>query len=1005
MAELIKKTDTLNEGREKLNDAITDAEAAKVVSGQADDKASEALAKSESTQTQLDTIVIEGDSSVEAAQARVTAEGTAYGTLKERLDAENSSVTSQLAQTAVDLEIKKMDRDTRDISVSQINKNLGKIDQTYLSDELLQQIAGDAPIHAVPADGGVATKKLADNAVTYDKQDVLKADLGENLFSGVYHKRWIDSTTGSYGVNEQTSLAIIPIENGKIYQVTTRGTHDRFVVSLLNDVANFNGTADVRYAAISTTGNNSFRFRNNDNYSFLAVGVSASNEEPDLSVICLNSKVLLNEVNKQDLSKKYVNKYMNYLTGKILEEDSDRGIITQVLRGSTITIETLGEHDRFAIGGFNHQENTAGVIYKGSGDGVSSGYENYTFINNDYDFIIINISSNGLFKPPVNMTESLPKSIEISQEEKTIKSERLENYSIHYKKQNFIRSESKGFKNDVTLSKGISVIELLDKYENKWVNYNTGKLMDVSTPRSIVCEIPKNSEIKIETFGYHDRFTVTLMNNSISGSLGEVIFAGPNSDGTSSGNETFTFKNTNHSIVVIGISSSSIRPWARLTIEEDDIQLATMEDLKTHNTSEVDTGITNVTETYPVLFGVKMSNSHDVAASIADNPRPIGWLYYTPTYPYKLIYANGTPDNMKFLCYWDESVTWDGISSPEKYRPFITKDGDIIFVWRGDLLGLMSDHPDSRQNPIIYPSGDWDNPIEIDLGTGLKPTSWLQNCGADYIYNRDVFLFAEYTRPHHKTTNVWRVTKPFTDPSNWEVVQSFELSGSNQTGMKHCHTAQYDTFSGRTYVTTGDDDSASKILVSHDYGLTWEVVFEGNRRYARVLNFVFIEEGAYWANDDGNHGFFFAPRDINGVVDFTQITELYDLNGYPPSYVNVLINDPYGILILHRWDGVVADSTLGVHFWDIKTSTMHVIKEINPVDPNDVYGFRVEAINFYQARGDDSIVAGFANPFNNMDLLNNYGTSNETRINNLVMKVLRDGTGFDLKVSAISDRS
>src|SRR5690606_28364892 len=98
MADLIKRTDTLNQGREKLNTAITDAETAKVVSEQADDKATQALAKSESTQTQLDTIVIDGDSSVEAAQARVSTTGTAYGTLKQRLDTEYEEVTSQLAQ-------------------------------------------------------------------------------------------------------------------------------------------------------------------------------------------------------------------------------------------------------------------------------------------------------------------------------------------------------------------------------------------------------------------------------------------------------------------------------------------------------------------------------------------------------------------------------------------------------------------------------------------------------------------------------------------------------------------------------------------------------------------------------------------------------------------------------------------------------------------------------------------------------------------------------------------
>ncbi len=99
MAELIKKTDNLNQGREKLNEAIKDAETAKGTSAQADDKATEALAKSESTQTQLDTIVIEGDSSVEAAQARVDERGESHTTLKARIDDGFTSVKTQLAET------------------------------------------------------------------------------------------------------------------------------------------------------------------------------------------------------------------------------------------------------------------------------------------------------------------------------------------------------------------------------------------------------------------------------------------------------------------------------------------------------------------------------------------------------------------------------------------------------------------------------------------------------------------------------------------------------------------------------------------------------------------------------------------------------------------------------------------------------------------------------------------------------------------------------------------
>lgn len=101
--EHINKTDTLNEGREKLNAAIDGANAADVTSKAADTKATQALANSESTQTQLDTIVIDGDSSVEAAQARVDEKGVPHTTLKARIDDGFEKTSQQLAENTKDI--------------------------------------------------------------------------------------------------------------------------------------------------------------------------------------------------------------------------------------------------------------------------------------------------------------------------------------------------------------------------------------------------------------------------------------------------------------------------------------------------------------------------------------------------------------------------------------------------------------------------------------------------------------------------------------------------------------------------------------------------------------------------------------------------------------------------------------------------------------------------------------------------------------------------------------
>jgi hypothetical protein len=77
------------------------ADSAKADSEKALRSANYAKTKAESVQAQFNQVVIEGDSSVEAAQARVGADGTVYETLKERLDSELTH-TNQLFETTND---------------------------------------------------------------------------------------------------------------------------------------------------------------------------------------------------------------------------------------------------------------------------------------------------------------------------------------------------------------------------------------------------------------------------------------------------------------------------------------------------------------------------------------------------------------------------------------------------------------------------------------------------------------------------------------------------------------------------------------------------------------------------------------------------------------------------------------------------------------------------------------------------------------------------------------
>lgn len=74
------------------------------------------------------------------------------------------------------------DADMRNISVNWINKNLGKLDQTFMTDEFLQQMAGNTPINAVPADGSVTLTKTAfSKVVSKNKFDKANAHLNKSL--------------------------------------------------------------------------------------------------------------------------------------------------------------------------------------------------------------------------------------------------------------------------------------------------------------------------------------------------------------------------------------------------------------------------------------------------------------------------------------------------------------------------------------------------------------------------------------------------------------------------------------------------------------------------------------------------------------------------------------------------------------------------------------------------------------------------------------------------------
>lgn len=68
-----------------------------------------------------------------------------------------------------------------EVSVNDIDKNLGKFDQTYMTDEFIQQIAGTTPVNAVTSSLSVTNVKVVDKAITQSKTTFIKKK--SNLFN------------------------------------------------------------------------------------------------------------------------------------------------------------------------------------------------------------------------------------------------------------------------------------------------------------------------------------------------------------------------------------------------------------------------------------------------------------------------------------------------------------------------------------------------------------------------------------------------------------------------------------------------------------------------------------------------------------------------------------------------------------------------------------------------------------------------------------------------------
>ena len=352
--------------------------------------------------------------------------------------------------------------------------------------------------------------------------------------------------------------------------------------------------------------------------------------------------------------------------------------------------------------------------------------------------------------------------------------------------------------------------------------------------------------------------------------------------------------------------------------------------------------------------------------------------------------VNGKPNIPIGYLYHSSSKTNNGIYYSSNKLDIPVKIKDLAFNPNGKTIAISPKHGDIiflpiefRGNPRVL-SNSTETTINI---VNQQPIGWLNNCGCDFGIDsegNEFFIFGEYTgasSADYTTVNIWKVTYPYTELSNWNIVKSFErtsaYTASEEGKVWHIHTLQRDPYTNIWYCTTGDEDLSCTWWYSTDEGTTWIKLHDGtvwDSQVARVLNFIFTKDYIYWANDWGtNHSLNRIKRSSNtNVININTYEKLTELNKAQSTYATCYLNYPNGILMLDRTEKTLTNSMkpsiLQIQFYSFDDEKLYNLKTLSIINSqnNVSFGFRAKCATLYQGIYDNRIAVGFDKkyPFN-----------------------------------------
>ncbi len=176
-----------------------------------------------------------------------------------------------------------------------------------------------------------------------------------------------------------------------------------------------------------------------------------------------------------------------------------------------------------------------------------------------------------------------------------------------------------------------------------------------------------------------------------------------------------------------------------------------------------------------------------------------------------------------------------------------------------------------------------------DNGSTFEPVFSFVDIGAPFSYSEgvtvgpdDTVYFGEYittSRPHEV-----RIFQGVNDGREWQVVHTFP-SGE----IFHVHSVQYDPYRSWYWITTGDQNSESKVLYTADGFRSLHLLGGGSQDW-RVVSLMITQDNLFWGSDNDVE-----PASIfRWNVPEARLSKIIEIG--KPSYYSTVLYD--GTLVL-----------------------------------------------------------------------------------------------------------